>query len=130
MKIPSKQLANLAKLSLLCFSLLLIPAQSYAKDVSFSWTANTSEPLTGYKIYYKTGTDNTPPYEGTGLTEGDSPIVIGKVAGTTITGLSESETYQFTIIAYNDTGNSDYSIVIPIGPAVMPAPVINIMSQN
>ena len=129
MKTLSTQLANLAKLSLLCFSLLLIPVQSYAIDASFTWTAN-AEPVTGYKLFYKTGTDNTPPYDGTGLTEGDSAILLDNVTSTTVTGLSPDETYQFTLVAYNDAGDSDYSTVILIEPSPMPSPTINIMSQN
>jgi len=129
MKTPSIQLSSLTKLTLLCLSLLFIPVQSYARDATFTWTAS-AEPLTGYKLYYKTGTDSTPPYDGTGLTEGNSPILIGQVTTTTVTGLSLNEMYQFTLTAYNDVGESAYSVVIPVLPVVMPSPTINIMSQN
>jgi hypothetical protein len=125
----NKQVTNLAKLSLLCFSLLLVPVLSYASDASFTWTAN-AEPVTGYKLYYKIGTDSTPPYDGTGITEGASPIDIGKVTTTTVTGLSPNETYQFTLVAYNDAGDSDYSTPVLVEAIPIPVPTINTMSQN
>ena len=130
MRTPNIQLSIIAKLTLLCISLLFIPVLSHAKDVSFSWTANASDAFTGYKLYYKTGPDNAPPYEGTGLIEGDSPILLGRVTTTTVTGLSENVTYQFTITAYSDELESEYSTVALVESVTMPSPVINIMSQN
>ena len=129
MRTPHRQLPKLMNLMLLCLLLLAVPICTYARDVEFAWTANP-EPVTGYKLYYKTGTENTPPYEGTGLNEGDSPILLGKVTTTTVTGLSVDETYQFSLKAYNDAGDSDYTAAVPILPVTFPSPAINIMSQN
>ena len=129
MKILHTHLPHLAKLALLCLSILLVPIQSHARDATFTWTAN-SEPLTGYKLYYKIGTVNGPPYDGTDLTEGVSPILLGKVTTTTVTGLSPNESYQFALTAYNDTEESGYSTVSTILPLSFPSPTINIMSQN
>ncbi len=129
MKNFHSHLPNLTKLTLFCITILLAPTLSYGLDASFTWTANP-EPLTGYKLYYKTGTESSPPYDGTGLIEGDSPILLEKVTTTTVTGLSTNETYQFTLVAYNDAGDSSYSTVVPIQPATLPSPTIDIMSQN
>ena len=103
--------------------------QSYARDAIFTWTANP-EPLTGYKLYYKTGTVSGEPYDGTDLNAEGSPILLGKVTTTTVTGLSPNETYQFALTAYNDTEESGYSTVETIPPLSFPSPTINIMSQN
>ncbi len=129
MKILHTYLPNVVKLALLCLSILLVPIQSHARDISFTWTA-TPEPLTGYKLYYKTGTVGEEPYDGTDLNEQDSPILLGKVTTTVVTGLSPNETYQFALTAYNEAGESDYSTIVPIPPLPFPSPTINIMSQN
>jgi len=100
-------------------SMLFGSIQSYARDVSFVWTANP-EPVTGYKLYYKAGTDTAPPYAGTGLTEGDAPIVLGNVTSYTVTGLSASETYQFVLTAFNATEESQYSAVVSVQPGASP----------
>lgn len=129
MKTLHAHLPNLTKLALLCLFTLLAPIQSYARDVSFTWTANP-ETLTGYKLYYKTGTDSSPPYDGTDLNIEGSPILLGPVTTTTVTGLSPNETYQFVLTAYSDAGESGYSQVVSISPLSFPSPTINIMSQN
>ncbi len=129
MKTLHIQLSKLAKLTLLGFALLLIPVQSYAEDVSFSWTANP-EPYTGYKLYYKTGANSAPPYDGTGLNEGDSPILIGKVTTYTLTGLSPNETYHFVLTAYSETEESAYSAIATVQPVAFLSPTIKSISQN
>jgi len=130
MKIHHTHLFSLAKLTLFCLSLLLLlPIQSHAKDVSFEWAANP-EPLTGYKLHYNVGENSAPPYEGTGINEGDSPISTGKVTTYTVTGLSPNEIYHFVITAYNDAEESEYSTIITIQPDSFPSPTINTMSQN
>ena len=122
-------LPNLAKSALLCLSLLLVPIQTYASDVSFTWTANP-EPLTGYKLYYKTGENSAPPYDGTGLNEGDSPILLEKVTSYIVTGLSPNETYHFVITAVNEADEGEYSSIVSIMPVPFPGPTINIMTKN
>ncbi len=129
MKITQPHIPYLVKLGLLCLSLLCVPIQSYARDVSFTWTANP-EPLTGYKLYYKTGTESGLPYDGTGLNAEGSPILLDKVTTAQVTGLSPDENYQFTLTAYNDAGESDYSTVVHISPLSMLSPTINSMSPN
>lgn len=100
-------------------SMLFGSIQSYARDVSFVWTANP-EPVTGYKLYYKAGTDTAPPYTGSGLTEGDAPIVLGNVTSYTVTGLAPTETYHFVLTAFNGTEESQYSAVVSVQPGVSP----------
>ena len=131
MKIVHNHLpTNLMILALLTFSIFLLsPIQSHARDASFAWTANP-DPLIGYKLYYKTGTNSSAPYNGTGLNEGGSPILLGKISSTVVTGLSPDETYQFTLTAYNDTGESGYSTIVPVLPISFPSPTINSMSHN
>lgn len=119
MKIYNAYRARIVKVALLGAAMLFIPLQAYARDISFVWTAN-QEPVTGYKLYYKSGADTAPPYEGTGLTEGDAPIVLGNVTSYTVTGLSPSETYHFVLTAYNETEESQYSAVVSVQPGASP----------
>ncbi len=107
-----------------------------AENLSFSWTANP-EPLTGYKLYYKTGTDSEPPYNGTGLPQGSSPIIIGKTTEFIVTGRDITETYHFVLTAYNDQGESSYTSVVTVdpldggsAPPDMTAPTINLIRLN
>lgn len=111
--------AGLVKAALLGAALLFVPSLSYARDVSFVWTANP-EPVIGYKLYYKGGADSAAPYAGTGLTEGNAPIVIGNVTSYTVTGLSPSETYHFVLTAYNESEESGYSAVVSVEPGISP----------
>ena len=130
MKFFKTSLPSLAKLALVTLFILSLPIQSFGKDVSFQWTANP-EPFTGYKLYYKTGDSNTPPYDGTGLTQGDAPILIGKVTTYTVTGLSDTETYHFALTAYDSSGESGYSSVVAVTPESSLSPIIlNIQQTN
>ena len=81
---------------LLCFI-----ASSYAMDVTLAWDANTEPDLDGYKVYYKTGSPG-PAYNGTGATEGNSPIDEGNVTQFTLQNLSDSETYYYVVTAYDN----------------------------
>ncbi|MCK5515680.1 MAG: fibronectin type III domain-containing protein [Desulfobulbaceae bacterium] len=116
---------NPVKIALFSLFLLFIPIQSYGKDITFQWTANP-EPLVGYKLYYTTRDDNTPPYDGTGITEGISPIpIIGQTTTTyTVTGLSDTETYHFALTAYDENGESDYSATVTVTPDLFLSPTI------
>ncbi|MBW2339730.1 MAG: fibronectin type III domain-containing protein [Deltaproteobacteria bacterium] len=99
-------------LSLLCLTLTLVSSfapPTYAQHVTLEWDANTEPDLAGYNVYYKTGSSG-PPYNGTGATEGNSPIDVGNVTQFTLTGLPDGVTHYFVVTAYN-TGDveSDYS---------------------
>jgi hypothetical protein len=108
--------------SLFLFSQTLI----YAADVTLAWSANTEPNLAGYYIYYKSGTSG-PPYNGTGVYEGDSPIKIpvGYFADPgnpeyTMHGLSDKDISFFVLTAYDTEGNESsfsnevYYIDVPV----------------
>ena len=65
-------------LLLACFFTILLPAvNSFARDVSFTWTANTDDPpVDGYRLYYKIGDPGVSlsDYNGTGADNGNSPL--------------------------------------------------------
>jgi hypothetical protein len=114
---------RIAAFAFLCF-MLSAPVLSYARDVSFIWTANP-EPVIGYKLYYKAGTDSAQAFQGTGLTQGDAaPIVLGNVTTYTVTGLSPDEKYSFVLTAFNDIQESAYSEIITVEPSSSPTPTI------
>jgi len=94
------------------FTIILCPQPSiYAADVTLAWSANTEPNLAGYYIYYKSGTSG-PPYNGTSVDEGDSPIKVpvGYFADPanpeyTMHGLSDTEISFFVLTAYDTEGN-------------------------
>jgi len=93
--------------SLILFSQTLI----YAADVTLAWSQNNEPDLSGYYIYYKTGTSGAP-YKGTGVDEGDSPIKIpiGVFADPshpeyTLHGLSDTTTTYLVLTAFDSDGN-------------------------
>nr|NQU91133.1 T9SS type A sorting domain-containing protein [Bacteroidota bacterium] len=66
-----------------------------------------NSPAENYYIYYDT--DSGPPYSGTGLTQGDSPINAGNNTSFQIDGLQSCTPYYFSIKATNSYGESSYS---------------------
>jgi len=91
-------------------------SQSYALDVTLQWDANTEPDLAGYKVYYKQ-VSSGPPYNGTGATEGNSPIDVGNTTTCTVTGLIDGVTYFFVVTAYDSEGlESDYSNEVATSP--------------
>jgi predicted outer membrane repeat protein len=75
--------------------------------VTLNWTANTEPDLAGYKVYY--GQNEGGPYDGIGAAEGDSPIDVGDVTTTAISGLPvDSATYYFVVTAYDNEDNESY----------------------
>nr|NQU91426.1 T9SS type A sorting domain-containing protein [Bacteroidota bacterium] len=67
---------------------------------------------TSYLIYYDT--DPNPPYNGTGLTQGNSPINAGSQTQITLDGLTNCTTYYFTVKGENSDGISGYSDEVSI----------------
>ena len=93
--------------AIVLFCLLSTP--SYALDVTLVWDAGSpNDNLLGYMLYYKAGAAG-PPYDGTAANESESPIDVGLSTTFTLTGLDETETYFFTVTAYNDAAESGYS---------------------
>ncbi len=86
----------------------------YALDVTLAWDANAETNLAGYKVYY--GTTAGGPYNGSGSSEGASPIVVPLGSLTTpsspeftVHGLAGG-THYFVATAYNTDGlESGYS---------------------
>jgi hypothetical protein len=102
-----------------CFLILLIlcfASPAYGIDINLRWDPNVEPDLSGYRIYYKTGSPG-PPYNGWGALEGDSPIAIdayqvlvGNACEFTISDLEDDLVYYFVVTAYDTEGNeSDYS---------------------
>ena len=100
----------------LCLLLVLsLPSLGYALDVTLAWDANSETDLAGYKLYY--GTTSGGPYNGSGSSDGGSPIVVplNSLANPsspefTVHSLSDGITY-FVLTAYNteglESGNSN-----------------------
>ena len=106
---------------LILFSLAFFASTVQARDVTFTWTAN-AEMVDGYRLYYKTGTSGGSPYDGTGVTEGNSPVDMGNVTTFTLHNLSDSETYYFVLTALAGTLESDYSSELTLEPIPEPSP--------
>jgi hypothetical protein len=81
--------------------------------VTLSWDAIPSTTTGyGYKIYYDTDGPE-PPYVGTGLDQGDSPVDVGNATAYTLTGLGEDATYYLAVTAYDTLGREGwYSNVV------------------
>ena len=89
--------------------------QRSAIVITLRWDASTSANLAGYKIYYKVDSSGAS-YDGKGLKEGDSPIMIPlaklndiRNPRITIHGLRKNTTYFFVVIAYSTTGQESPS---------------------
>ena len=117
------------------FVFLVASCQSNRTKVTFEWKPVTSLDLAGYKIYYKTNSSG-PPYDGKGLAEGDSPIVVPlrrlknqNDPRFTVHGLRKDETYFFAITAYGFEGKEcRYSDEIQYPPLVPMLLVRNMIS--
>ena len=96
---------------LMTFFLYLVSV-SHAADVTLSWDASAEPNIAGYKIYYKTGS-NEPPFGGKGASEGNSPLDVGNKTTFTLTGLEDTQAYHFVVTAYDTAGiESGYSNVV------------------
>ncbi len=94
---------------------LLISTTGFCAEVTLSWDASPTASVTGYKVYYQQN-DPTPPLNGVGAVEGTSPIDVGNVLTTTITGLQDNTNYYFTLTAYDASGyESSYSNIVSSG---------------
>jgi hypothetical protein len=103
---------------ILLFPLLFFFAvtQSYSMVVTLQWDANTEPDLAGYMVYYKQ-VSSGPPYNGTGATEGNSPIDVDNTTTCTVTALIDGVTYFFVVTAYDTEDlESDYSNEVATSP--------------
>lgn len=77
----------------------------WAKTVTLAWDPSPSA-VTGYKVYYKAGTDSL---SRTGET-GTIVVDVGNVLTYRLSGLDVAEAYYFAVTAYDDSGQeSDFS---------------------
>ncbi|NOQ41521.1 MAG: hypothetical protein GQ563_03350, partial [Desulfuromusa sp.] len=101
----------IAKIILLTLVTVGFSANVWGKTVTLSWDASPSE-VSGYKIYYDAGS-STAPLDGTGATEGVSPIDVGNVLTFTVNGLPDGEDHYFAVAAYDASDNeSTYSNIV------------------
>jgi hypothetical protein len=112
------------------FLLLSSVNSALAKNVTLAWDPNDeSENVTGYKVYYRTGSFT---YENcTGAAEGNSPITV-PVAYLSdpdapqfiVSGLQDGVVYFFAVTAYTAGAESSYSnevsdpSVVPVGVSI------------
>jgi fibronectin type 3 domain-containing protein len=117
-----KLIFRLRPLTILLFSLCVIcsgATVSLAAEIEFAWDANFENDLVGYRIYYSIGSQDGS-FDGTGLTQGASPISVSlddletlEFPTYLLSGLTVGETYFFAITAYDEDGlESDYSNVV------------------
>ena len=84
-----------------------------ANEVDLSWDESSDDTaVAGYHIYYKRG-DMNPPFSGTDAAEGHSPIDVGDVLTSSVSGLDRGIPYYFAVTAYDAAGNeSAYSDIV------------------
>ena len=94
---------------LVALAMVLFAIPALAFDVTLQWDANTETDLAGYKVYY--GQTQGGPYNGTGATEGNSPITMTladdenqdpAVVEKSLTGLTLGTMYYFVVTAYDN----------------------------
>lgn len=87
-------------------------------EITLSWDPSTDPLVTGYKLYYKESFSDdpaykTPPFDSTGLFEGDSPINLGKTETATLNLPYDTTVFCFAVTTYNSDGlESDYSNIV------------------
>ncbi|MBW2001292.1 MAG: fibronectin type III domain-containing protein, partial [Deltaproteobacteria bacterium] len=102
-------LLGLLSFVILTLVLTISATSAHSAELTLAWDPNAEQDIAGYKIYYKTESSG-PPYNGTGLTEGNSPIDLGNQIEFTLHGLIDDVTYFFVATAYDTEGlESDYS---------------------
>lgn len=86
---------------------LSLQAQFTDSSANLSWDPIPSTSTGyGYKVYYDTDS-HEPPYDGTGLPQGNSPIDVGNVTQYTLTGL-EDGVYYISLTAYDTQGHESW----------------------
>jgi hypothetical protein len=97
---------------LACLILTTGATVAFAKTVTLSWNQSTDPNVTGYKVYYKTGSSSTS-FNGIGANEGASPIDVGNNTTATLTDLPDGNVYYFAVTAYDASNHeSAFSNVV------------------
>ena len=86
----------------------------FSQDITLSWDPSPTSEVTGYNVYYKQGDSNFP-FDGTGATEGTSPIDVGDTLTTTLTNLNDDVNYFFSVTAYSADAESSFSNIVSNG---------------
>lgn len=115
-------------LSAVIINLVTLCLPCFATNVLLQWDPNTESDIAGYKVYYKADS-STQPFNGTGASEGVSPIDVHNLTSTTITGLDSAHAYYFAVTAYNTAGvESAFSTIVTITESV--APSVSLISPS
>lgn len=102
----------IAKIILLTLVTVGFSANVWGKTVTLSWDPSPTSGISGYKIYYAAGS-STAPLDGTGATEGSSPLDVGNVLTFTVNGLPDGEDHYFAVAAFDASDNeSTYSNIV------------------
>ena len=120
----TKKVIWLCTLLLVCLT-IPTPANGQTYSIKLAWDKvefeNSAGLIPGYKIHYKTGVYAGPPYSGTGVNQGDSPVSIPVTTLAnpdspeyTISGLEQNSIYYLAATAYlappgSPGTESDYS---------------------
>lgn len=94
---------------------ILINKEPYQPDLFFIPVNASSITLyfldtraSSYDIYYDI--DTGPPYNGTGLLQGNSPIDAGNITSFQVDGFEKCKPYYFSVKGKNDFGESSYAV--------------------
>ena len=85
----------------------LFSTLAHCAGVTLAEDPTTEPQLAGYKVYYEMGSSG-PRYDGTGPSEGDSPIDVGNETEFTLDGLTNGVIYFFAVTAYDTEGYETY----------------------
>lgn len=114
------------------FSCVFVPRMASAAEVTLAWDPNSEAQLAGYKLYYDTDAPGAP-YNGTGATEGPSPITIplSSLADPgnpqfTLRGLKSCAVHYFAVTAYDKDAGAESAFSNQASLTVVPSadPVI------
>ena len=106
-------------ISLTVLLTLAIVISVSAKTVNLAWDPSPDSSIAGYKVYYKAGSTSQP-FNGSGATEGVSPINVGTALSTRLTNLSDEQIHYLAVTAYDASGNeSAYSNVVTSAAVVV-----------
>jgi len=84
---------------------------AFCQDITLSWDPSPTPEVSGYNIYYKQDNMNFP-FDGTGATEGNSPVDVGDTLSATLTNLNDDVNYFFSVTAYSSDAESSYSNIV------------------
>ncbi len=113
---------------LVLLTFLSVPAG--AEYYSLQWDDNQEPDLVGYRLWYKSGSGETP-FNGTGAGGGASPIDVGGVTRYTIGDLSGVSVWYFGITAYDSEGfESDLSVVVDTKAPQISNPTVTYVSDD